>query len=555
MKLVLVAETFDGLVRRLYAALQGKRRRVVFVHWRDDAGLIARCRAETPDRLILAPVRRPLPAELRDTLTCLALHPAPPGVTGGTAAMRGLERAILDGVSTWGVRLVRPEDEANDGPVIAEQALVLRTASKGSLLRDDIGVAGAACLRIALTDTLPAAGNIPCPAPPIPLRDAERVIDWAHDDTATVLRKAHAADMEPGIDDLIDDARVALFDVHAEDRLSGPPGALLGWRDSALCRATVDGAVWIGHVRAARGPTRLKLPASHYFRHLCDRLPCLPLPPDAPVSGRTYRELRYEERRGVGYLHFPYYNGAMSTAQCRALSAAIAAARTRPIRVIALMGGRDFWCTGPDLNIIEAAERPAEESQAAIEALLALQQQILAVDRQFTLAALQGDAAGAGVFLAQDTDYVFARQGVVLAPLHHILAPIQGGHAHDAILTGRIAPDDLDRLADAPGPISAHEAQDIGLVDGCFGRTAPAFLRAVRDRAERLAQRADFDRVIAAKRAERRAAPRPDPEVILRRLQGQIFGLNAGYHLARHRFVFDEGMIATAPKAAVLRKG
>ena len=37
-----------------------------------------------------------------------------------------------------------------------------------------------------------------------------------------------------------------------------------------------------------------------------------PLPPD-----HTYREISYEERGEVGYLHFDFYNGAMSTDQCR----------------------------------------------------------------------------------------------------------------------------------------------------------------------------------------------------------------------------------------------
>ena len=49
-------------------------------------------------------------------------------------------------------------------------------------------------------------------------------------------------------------------------------------------------------------------------------MPEVPVAIDAPLPpGHTYREIVYEERAGVGYLHFDFYNGAMSTDQCRRL--------------------------------------------------------------------------------------------------------------------------------------------------------------------------------------------------------------------------------------------
>ena len=58
-------------------------------------------------------------------------------------------------------------------------------------------------------------------------------------------------------------------------------------------------------------------------------------PIDAPLPpGHTYREIAYEERGGVGYLHFDFYNGAMSTEQCRRLREAYRYARgRRPTKV------------------------------------------------------------------------------------------------------------------------------------------------------------------------------------------------------------------------------
>ncbi len=40
-------------------------------------------------------------------------------------------------------------------------------------------------------------------------------------------------------------------------------------------------------------------------------------PPEEPEAC-GYREIRYEERGPVGYLHFDFYNGALCTAQMRA---------------------------------------------------------------------------------------------------------------------------------------------------------------------------------------------------------------------------------------------
>ena len=109
-------------------------------------------------------------------------------------------------------------------------------------------------------------------------------------------------------------------------------------------------------------------------------VPEMPLAPTAAVDYPTWRAIRYEERGVVGYLHFPFYNGAMSTAHCVALRAAYVAARARPTRVIVLMGGPDFWSNGIHLNAIEAAAHPAEESWRNINAMDDLVREVLLTD-------------------------------------------------------------------------------------------------------------------------------------------------------------------------------
>ena len=59
-------------------------------------------------------------------------------------------------------------------------------------------------------------------------------------------------------------------------------------------------------------------------------MPEVPARRSTPDAGVTrFREIAYEERRGVGYLRFDFYNGAMSTEQCRRLLEAYRYARAR----------------------------------------------------------------------------------------------------------------------------------------------------------------------------------------------------------------------------------
>jgi putative two-component system hydrogenase maturation factor HypX/HoxX len=194
------------------------------------------------------------------------------------------------------------------------------------------------------------------------MRQRDRVIDWGRDSTATVMRKIAAADSAPGVLDTLFGAEYFLYGAHREDRQRGVPGQLLSQRDGAICRATVDGALWITHLRAkGHGAwAGLKLPSAQVLGTRAARLPISEVPLDAPVEYRTWREIRYAEDGGVGYLHFDFYNGAMSTDQCHRLREAFLFARRRPTRVIVLLGGRDFFSNGIHLNVIESADPPQE---------------------------------------------------------------------------------------------------------------------------------------------------------------------------------------------------
>jgi putative two-component system hydrogenase maturation factor HypX/HoxX len=225
------------------------------------------------------------------------------------------------------------------------------------------------------------------------------------------------------------DQQYYFYGAHEEERLTGPPGKILAQRDGAICIGTVDGAAWISHLKAKPDPATasgsgsavraaercrtagIKLPAAYALGPRLRGTLELPWPIDAPGDHRTYREIRYAERDRVGYLSFEFYNGAMSTVQCQRLRDAFLYARSRPTRVIVLLGGADFWSNGIDLNTIEASVDPATESWHNINAIDDLILEILNTMSHLVVAGMRGNAGAGGVMLALAADQVYAHRG------------------------------------------------------------------------------------------------------------------------------------------------
>ena len=253
-----------------------------------------------------------------------------------------------------------------------------------------------------------------------PAKQADRAIDWRRDDTETVMRKLLSADGAPGIKNVLRNRTVFLHDPCPAVGLSGEPGAIIACSGPAICRATTDGAVWIGHLRDKEHKDTFKLPATML---LADDLGGVE---EYPVDHeKGYQEISYSEKDGVGYLEFDFYNGAMSTEQCERLLATYHEACKRDTKVIVLMGGYEYWSNGIHLNLIEAAESPGDESWRNINAIDDLAEAIIRTDTHVTVAAMQGNAGAGGVFLARATDQV-------LAALQRGAEPSLQGHGQPA---------------------------------------------------------------------------------------------------------------------------
>jgi putative two-component system hydrogenase maturation factor HypX/HoxX len=300
--------------------------------------------------------------------------------------------------------------------------------------------------------------------------------------------------------------------------------------------------VWIGHARHADDAHAFKLPVGVLFRDALEALPARTTPSDAPDEAGGYREIRYTEANGVGYLAFDFYNGAMSTLQCGHLLEAYAAALHRDTRVLVLLGGRDFWCNGIHLNTIEAADSPADESWRNINAIDDLTRAIITSTDRVVVAAMQGNGGAGGVFMALAADEVWARDTVLLNPHYKNMGNLYGSEYWTYLLPKRVRAGPPAAVMQNRLPVSTAEAARIGLVDAVLDREPARFLAEVTRRAEALVRPPDLDARIAAKQAqrERDEAVRPLDayrQAELAEMRRNFYGFDPSYHVARSHFV------------------
>jgi putative two-component system hydrogenase maturation factor HypX/HoxX len=365
-------------------------------------------------------------------------------------------------------------------------------------------------------------------------------------DTATVMRKLLAADGVPGVLDELFGVPCHLFDAHAE--YGWPPAGR--WLNPArggpaparrAARHRDDGAVWIGHVRRADQADAFKLPVGHAFAQQVAALPAWDLPLDAPPAA-GWREIRYEAHGPVGVLHFAFYNGAMGTPQCERLNEALRWALAQPTRVLLLMGGPDFWSNGIHLNLIEAAESPADESWRNINAIDDVTLTLIQATGQLVVAALQGNAGAGGVFMALAADQVWARPGVVLNPHYKNMGNLHGSEYWTYLLPRRLGTSPCAAVMDHRLPISASRAAELGLVDKVLAETSRGFAQEAQQRALALAADPALPERLQAKQARRQADEAQRPLVDyrtdeLRRMHRNFYGFDPSYHIARSNFV------------------
>ena len=537
MRILLLTHTFNSLTQRIFIELSGLGHDLS-VEFDINDGVTEEAVELFRPHLILAPyLRRAIPESIWRNYTTLVVHPGIVGDRGPSA----IDWAILEGESEWGVTVLQAEAEMDAGPIWATETFAMREGTKSSLYRNEVTEAALKAVLRAVERVGDYNSGTWRPTPldeassrgrlrPV-MKSEDRSINWISDDTATVLNKIRASDSFPGVLDALFGKPCHIFDAH-EFAGHGSPGELAGRVGDGVVKFTSDGAIWIGHAKRSDHWPGIKLPTALAFPEAAE------LPELLEESG----DIRYQEENSVGYLHFDFYNGAMGTTACKRLLAAYVKARSRPTRVIVLMGGSDFFSNGLDLNLIEASESPSDESSLNIEAMDDLCQAILETDGQLTVSALQGNAGAGGAFLALAADEVWARSGVILNPHYKNMGNLYGSEFWTYRLPLRVGEDQASQIMQNRLPIGVQEAKRLGFIDDHFGKDVAEFVSQVEARASALASSPEFTDRLSAKRSSRAideaakslAQYRSEE---LSHMQRNFYGFDPSYHVARHHFV------------------
>jgi putative two-component system hydrogenase maturation factor HypX/HoxX len=549
VRILLLCTSYNSLTQRAHTELTSSGHAVAITLSTSEQAMRDAVAFYEPDLVLCPYLKERVPADIWSNYLCIVVHPGIKGDRGPSS----LDWAILDHVELWGVTALQCAEEMDAGDIWASTTFPMRVASKSSIYRHEVTEAA---LQVILESVKRhAAGNFRPESLDYTKADVrgtlrpsmkqkDRRIDWSADTTDTIIRKVNASDSDPGVLDTIGGKACYLYGAHMESRLRGRSGEIIAQRNGAICLGTVDGAVWISHLKRKSEGTRafFKLPATIVLENAVKMIPESPIELLYTGTDRTFREIWYEEENQVGYLYFDFYNGALSTSQCQRLTQAFLAAVDRPTKVIVLMGGTDFWSNGIHLNMIEATDDPAGESWLNINAMNDLVHTILTTHRKLILSAIRGNAAAGGLMLALAADKIYARSGVVLNP-HYKSMGLFGSEYWTYLLPRRVGLDNAQRLTEQCLPIGVEEAKAIGLVDGGISGELNELKAQMRQHAETFAQSADYEQRLVEKNERHRRDNTIKPlgahrAEELARMSENFYGPDRSYHEARRKFVY-----------------
>ncbi len=460
MKLLLLVTAFNSQTQAVYTRLQDKEHDVSVCFAISEAQMLEEIEDFEPEMILCPFLKAYLPASIYENFPTYIFHPGPRGDRGPNA----LEYALQSHTNEWGLVVLRANSEYDGGDIYVEQHFTVRDTYKASLYRQEIVQASLDALD-GLFENIEKEKRVPQKLNPIHERftQAKRAVDWSKDSTQTIIDKIYLSDSLPGVLDEILGVPCYLYGVHKEEKFRGKTKEILAKRDGAICLGTIDGAVWITHLKVVGG---FKLPATYVLKEKLQGTKEERLPLIFDKSYETFYEVSMEKRDNVAYLCFGFHNGAMSTAQCIRLKYAVEYLKTQ-CEVLVLIGGMDFFSNGIHLNILEDSAKQGEDGWANINAMNDLVSAILYADEVVTVASFSRNAGAGGVFMGLACDYVVGREGVVLNP-HYKTLGLSGSEYHTYTLPKRVGNEIAQVLLDECLPLSVNKAKNIGMIDEVY---------------------------------------------------------------------------------------
>ncbi len=460
MKILLLCTAFNSQTQAVYTTLKDRGEVVAVAFAISEAQMLEEIEAFDPELILCPFLKYYLPSSIYENYPTYIFHPGPKGDRGANA----LEYALQSHTKEWGLVILKANALYDGGDIYAQEHFKVRETYKASLYRQEIVQASLKALDtffVNLKNEEKTAQDLN----PIhePFTEEKRAIDWSKDDTQTIIEKIHLSDSLPGVLDEILGVPCYLYGVHKEEKFRGEVKEILAKRDGAICLGTIDGAVWITHLKAVGS---FKLPATYVLKEKLQGVKEERLPLIFDKSYDTFYEVSMEKRDNVAYLCFGFHNGAMSAEQCIRLKYAVEYLKTE-CEVLVLVGGMDFFSNGIHLNILEDSAKQGEDGWANINAMNDLVRSILYADEVVTIASFGRNAGAGGVFMGLACDYVVGKEGVVLNP-HYKTLGLSGSEYHTYTLPKRVGVEMAESLLNECLPLSVTKAKAIGMIDEVY---------------------------------------------------------------------------------------
>lgn len=351
MRILLISTSNNGLTQRFFTELSDANYEVsVELHHGDKDQLIEGVDLFKPDLILCPFLTRRIPEAVFKKYLCIIVHPGIKGDRGPSS----LDWAIQTGISEWGVTLLQADEEMDAGDIWSSKTFPMRLATKSSIYNREVTETAIKCLWDVLTfvevgyfkpEPLDYKNDDVRGHLQLLMQQSDRCIDWQTHTSEEILRKIHAADGNPGVLDEIYGKTVFLYNAHKEITLTGKAGEILAVANKSICRATVDGAIWIGHLKPkfASGENGVKLRASEVLKDcLPGNIETIEIDYTRPNRQLPCQEVWYEIEDGIAYLYSAFHNGAMNTEQCHILLEVYQYVASLSVKAIVLMGGADF---------------------------------------------------------------------------------------------------------------------------------------------------------------------------------------------------------------------
>lgn len=480
LNIILLSSAFNGLTQRVWLSLKEAGYSVSFLLFTTEEEVVDSIETADPDIVICPFLKDRVPKILwkNERRPIIIIHP---GIIGDRGAS-SLDWAILKNFDTWGVTALQAVEEMDAGPIWSshefDKPALIR---KSELYNNFVSDAAIECIFEVIDKFIKKVK-------PIPLdynnenikgklepnmKQSDRHFEWTIP-ARDILNIVNSAEGIPGVLTEIEGEKFYIYDAYLDHR-EGKAGKLLARREEAVLIGTGEKSLWIGSLkRASKDHFTFKLPAVQVLKEKANNLEDLTCSLQESVFSKDeYSTIHYSQKGKIGELTFNFYNGAMSTVQCKRMIEAIQFAKEQDTNILLIKGGYNAFSNGIHLNTIEAAEDSAKEAWNNIHAIDDVCLELLDT-KQWIIAGITGNAGAGGVMLALTADYVCARDGIILNP-HYATMGLYGSEYWTYTLPKRVGNLQARKLTEDCLPVSVTKALEIGLIDSVGPREINLF--------------------------------------------------------------------------------